>query len=88
MKAYKDENKGEVHLDVASGSKKICRVGLWRYCRHPNYFGEILFWVGIALMGHAGDSHETSWVYAWLPVTLMYLLFHCFSGPAMDERNL
>ena len=27
---------------------KIINVGLWKYSRHPNYLGEILFWYGVA----------------------------------------
>ena len=30
--------------------KEIIRVGLWKYSRHPNYLGEIIFWYGVALV--------------------------------------
>ena len=29
---------------------RVCDVGLWRYSRHPNYFGEWMVWNGLILM--------------------------------------
>ena len=49
-----DYGKG-TFLDQAKGSRKAFDQGLWRYSRHPNYFGEVLFWLGMALIGAAGD---------------------------------
>lgn len=30
-------------------TRQVCDVGLWRYCRHPNYFYEWMVWNGIAI---------------------------------------
>ena len=32
---------------------RICETGLWRYSRHPNYFFEWCFWIGLAVYGLA-----------------------------------
>ncbi len=57
--------------------------GLWRYSRHPNYFGEILLWCGIAVMAYPALS-------GWQHLTLVspvfvYLLLTRISGIRMLE---
>ncbi len=40
----------------ASGKKGgVCEVGLWRYSRHPNYFGECGLWFGLWILGIAAE---------------------------------
>ena len=35
---------------VPENSEKFITTGLWNYSRHPNYFGEIILWLGIAVI--------------------------------------
>ena len=35
---------------LKSGQKGITRTGLWKYSRHPNYFGEVTMWWGFFVM--------------------------------------
>ena len=58
--------------------------GLWRYSRHPNYFGEILFWVSLWLFGVA-SAPEVWWTVIG-PVA-MIVMFVFASIPMMDERS-
>ena len=66
------------------GSGDICNVGLWKYSRHPNYFGEISFWFGLFLFGLAGGA---PW---WTGVgfVLMIVLFVTASIPLAEKRSL
>lgn len=61
---------------------QIIDRGLWKYSRHPNYLGEILFWVGGAFL--IIPNWET-WYWA-LGAVGMVLLF-CFISIPMIEKN-
>ncbi len=60
-------------------------MGLWKYSRHPNYFGEVSFWWGIWLMQIGIVSNL--WVTVIGPVA-MTLLFLFISIPLMESHIL
>jgi steroid 5-alpha reductase family enzyme len=63
---------------------KVMQTGLWRYSRHPNYFGELMVWCGFFLI-----ALETPW--GWLaivsPLTLAYILIGPL-GIGLVERRM
>lgn len=68
----------------AENRGKVMDQGLWRYSRHPNYFGEFLLWWGFWLF--ALDTVSGLWtVYA--PLLMSYLLLKV-SGVTMLESQL
>lgn len=69
------------HLETKAGS--TCQRGLWRYSRHPNYFFEWLFWVGIFFC--ALPTHYGWWAFS-APL-LMFLLLNFFTGIKISEAN-
>ena len=64
---------------------KTMKYGLWKYSRHPNYFGEVSFWFGIYIFALASGS-SAIWLLAC--PTLMLALFVFISCPMMDNRSL
>ena len=63
---------------------KIMQYGLWKYSRHPNYFGEITLWWGlwIAIMTVPYS------VFALISPLLITLLITKVSGIPMAEKNM
>jgi steroid 5-alpha reductase family enzyme len=57
--------------------------GLWRLCRHPNYFGEVLFWWGLCLFGLA--ANPTAW-WGAVGAVAMTGLFLVVSLPLIERR--
>jgi steroid 5-alpha reductase family enzyme len=62
---------------------KVLDTGLWRYSRHPNYFGEALLWWGFGLIGLA-----TGGVPGLLGPAIMTYLLTYVSGVALLEATL
>ncbi len=60
--------------------------GLWRYTRHPNYFGEACFWWGVWLLALGAGGGAAIWtVLSPLLVTVLLLKV---SGVALLERDI
>lgn len=67
------------------GPEAIMDQGLWAYSRHPNYFGEVLFWWGLYLFTLAATPARW-WVVAGpLAITALFLFV---SIPLIDKRML
>lgn len=65
---------------------RFIQEGLWAWSRHPNYFGEILLWTGIALMAL---PQLRGWQYITLlsPVFIYLLLTHISGIPMLEEKS-
>ena len=62
----------------------VMNQGLWRYSRHPNYFGESCLWSGIALLALAGGG---AWWALLSPLLITFLLLKV-SGVNLQEQHL
>jgi steroid 5-alpha reductase family enzyme len=79
-----DRQKAAFRLDPANEGRFIA-TGLWAWSRHPNYFGEITLWTGIAIMAVPILS-GWRWVVLVSPV-FVYLLITRVSGiPMLESR--
>jgi steroid 5-alpha reductase family enzyme len=60
----------------------VCRVGLWHYSRHPNYFFECVHWLAYIAL-----SMGTPWVWFTLlpPVLMAFLLLKLSGIPLLEE---
>jgi steroid 5-alpha reductase family enzyme len=61
----------------------VLDTGVWAFCRHPNYLGEILFWWGLWLSGVAAAP---GFAWAFVGPVAITLLFVFVSVPWMDRR--
>jgi steroid 5-alpha reductase family enzyme len=79
-----DQQKRSWRAHKREGERFICS-GLWRYSRHPNYFGEITLWVGVALIALPVMS---GWGYLGLlsPVFVYVLLTRISGVPLLEAR--
>lgn len=79
------ETVADIQLYQFKRKKKqgILTTGLWKYSRHPNYFGELIVWWSIWLF-------VLPVTYGWLgiisPLLLTFLLFRVSGVPMLEEK--
>ncbi|SFN41700.1 DUF1295 domain-containing protein [Variovorax sp. OV329] len=80
-----DRQLSRFRADAARQGQVMDR-GLWRYSRHPNYFGEACMWWGLGLVALAGGG----WAGAWSLVSplLMTVLLLRVSGVVLLEADM
>jgi steroid 5-alpha reductase family enzyme len=63
---------------------KVMNKGLWKYTRHPNYFGDTMLWWGYFLFSL---SVPGAWFYIFSPILMSFLLMQV-SGVTLLEKTL
>ncbi len=65
--------------------KRFCDIGLYRYCRCPNYFSEIMFWVGVTITG-IGAVIGKQWIMVLIALCLItYVMYN--SAQRLELRH-
>jgi len=86
------ESIGDAQLDAfikkPENKGKIMDQGLWRYTRHPNYFGEALMWWSMALIAVSVLEDPLLIAFAFLSPLLITFLLLKVSGVPMLEKKM
>ena len=81
------EAVGDMQLDRfkadPANKGKVMNLGLWRYTRHPNYFGDSCVWWGIGLVALSIGA----WWSLIGPALITFMLVRV-SGKALLEKNM
>ena len=67
------------------GQDKVCRNGLWRYSRHPNYFFEWVLWMSYVFWGWGATGGP--WL-LFLPVILLAFFLKFTGIPHVEARKM
>ena len=79
-----DNQKGRFKADPANEGKFIS-TGLWSKSRHPNYFGEIVLWIGVLLIA-IPVLEGWQWVALLSPVFVALLLIKASGIPLLEKK--
>jgi steroid 5-alpha reductase family enzyme len=82
--AVADAQKSRFRADPANQGAFI-RTGLWAWSRHPNYFGEIALWIGVAIIA-LPVLRGWQWVTLISPVFVTLLLTRISGVPMLEKR--
>ena len=66
---------------------KICKVGLWKYSRHPNYFGDLVVWFSIFTFSLSSNNILIILGSSLSPL-IMGMIFYYITGPILDQAMI
>ena len=67
----------------AESKGRIITSGLWKYTRHPNYFGEAVLWWGIGIVAIGSDLFLTAFIG---PIVINLLLIYVSGVPMLEKK--
>lgn len=79
-----DAQKSKFNADPSNKGRFI-RTGLWSRSRHPNYFGEIVLWIGIAIIA-VPVLQGWQWVAMISPLFVTLLLTRVSGIPLLENK--
>jgi len=79
-----DRQKSQFRADPQNSGKFI-NTGLWSWSRHPNYFGEIVLWIGVAIIAIPVLS-GWQWLTLISPLFVVILLTRVSGVPMLEKR--
>lgn len=79
-----DRQKSKFRADPKNADKFI-NVGLWSWSRHPNYFGEIVLWIGVVIIAIPVLS-GWQWLTLISPIFVTILLTRVSGIPILEAR--
>lgn len=82
--AVADRQLARFRRDPANRGR-VCRSGLWRYSRHPNYFFEWVHWWSYVAIGMSGDL---GWLTLLGPAVMLVFLLKITGIPLLERRML
>ena len=85
IEAVADRQKSVFKQDPANEGRFIT-TGLWAWSRHPNYFGEITLWLGVAIIAVPVLS-GWRWVTLVSPIFVVVLLTRISGIPMLERRG-
>ena len=80
-----DSQKGRFNADPKNKGKFI-QTGLWSRSRHPNYFGEIVLWLGVAIIA-LPVLQGWQWVAMISPIFVTLLLTRVSGVPLLEKKS-
>lgn len=79
------ETIADIQMSIFKQPKQLVKNGLWKYSRHPNYFGEICFWWGLWIAMLSAMPIALGIVSIISPLTITLIITYV-TGPMLEHQ--